>query len=134
MHCFGTAGTGTLKKRERISSSGDIRALFKNGKKAGVPGAKLFFLKNSLKTEDAGGFAAAEGCARFAVTFPRGYGCAVERNRSKRLCREAFRLQKADIARGYDLLFLLYRRDDESFDLRCKQVRSLCKKAGLIHG
>jgi ribonuclease P protein component len=122
MHCFETAQTGTFRKRERIASSVDIRALFKSGKKVGVPGAKLFFLKNSPE------------CARFAVTFPRGYGTAVERNRSKRLCRESFRLQKAEISRGHDLLFLLYRCADETFGLRYGQVRALCEKAGLIHG
>jgi ribonuclease P protein component len=113
--------TGTFKKNERITMAKDIRALFQRGKKVSVAGAKLFYSKNTHKA------------TRFAVTFPRGYGTSVTRNRTKRLCRESFRIQKARLTGGYDILFLVYQNKNENFQERYSQLYSLCKKAGLVH-
>jgi ribonuclease P protein component len=113
--------TGAFKKSERITTEKDIRALFQQGKKVSVTGAKLFYSKN------------AQEATRFAVTFPRGYGTSVTRNRTKRLCRESFRVQKAQLVCGYDLLFLVYQNKSENFQGRYSQLHSLCKKAGLVH-
>jgi ribonuclease P protein component len=112
--------TGTFTKAERIASKSDIRVLFKCGKKASVSGAKLFFSDNEQEF------------SRFAVTFPRGYGNAVMRNKTKRLCRESFRRQKKGLARGWDFLFLMFQVQSESFCARYSQMRELCKKAGLL--
>lgn len=109
----------TFKRREHIKSSAEIRNLFKNGRKASVDGAKIFFAKNSL------------GFNRIAFPLPRGYGNAVKRNASKRFSREAFRFFKTFLNTGYDILFLVYPGND-SFSSRCVQFRELCKKAGLM--
>jgi ribonuclease P protein component len=42
---------------------------------------------------------------RLGFAIPRTYGRAVDRNRLKRLLREAFRLNKNQLARGTDLVF-----------------------------
>ena len=89
-----------FKRTERIKKSVAFKALFKNGKRTGIP-------------------------------LSRGYGNAVQRNLSKRYSREVYRLLKAQLDVGYDMLFLLYPGRD-SFDARCAQFRLLCKKAGLI--
>jgi ribonuclease P protein component len=121
MRCFEqNVKTGAFSKAERIASKNEIRALLKRGKKVSVSGAKLFFCENEHDT------------ARFAVTFPRGYGNAVTRNRTKRLCRESFRLQKKTLVRGWDFLFLMYQDERENFCARFSQMRQLCKKAGLL--
>lgn len=109
----------TFKHCEHIKSSAEIRNLFKNGRKASVAGAKIFFVENSLRFN------------RIAFPLPRGYGKAVERNKSKRLSREAFRFFKTFLNTGYDILFLVYPGND-SFKSRCVQFRELCKKAGLM--
>jgi ribonuclease P protein component len=113
--------TGSFKKNERISSTKDIRKLFGCGNKVSVTGAKLFYSKNSLDS------------SRFAVTLPRGYGNAVTRNKTKRFCKESFRLQKTRFSAGYDLLFLMYQEKNENFYGRFSQIFSLCKKAGLVN-
>jgi ribonuclease P protein component len=113
--------TGSFKKNERVSSAKDIRKLFERGNKVSVPGAKMFYSKTPL----AG--------TRFAVTLPRGYGNAVTRNKTKRLCKESFRLQKTQVSGGYDLLFLMYQEKNENFARRFSQIISLCKKAGLVN-
>ena len=109
----GSVQGGKFKRVERIKSPAEIKNLFKNGGREGVKGAKLFFAKNDL------------GFNRIAFPLPRGYGNAVQRNASKRYSREAF------LNTGYDILFLVYPGND-SFNSRCVQFRTLCKKAGLI--
>jgi len=111
--------TGFFKRCERIKNPADFKDLFKNGKKTGVPGAKLFYKENGL------------GKNRIGFPLPRGYGNAVQRNLSKRYSREVYRLFKTHLNTGYDMLFLVYSGND-SFSSRCVQFRLLCEKAGLI--
>ena len=116
--------TGLLKterffRAERIKRSAEIRYLFKKGIKVSVSGAKLFFMSNG------------QSISRIAFPLSRGYGNAVCRNRSKRLSREVYRFYKSYLNTGYDILLLVYPGND-SFNTRCDQFRTLCKKAGLI--
>ncbi|MDR3284898.1 MAG: ribonuclease P protein component [Treponema sp.] len=111
--------TGRFTRQERLRLSGDIRRVYKTGKKVGVEGAKLFVLEN------AGQF------NRIAFTLPRSYGNAVERNRTKRLCRESYRHQRGNLKSGYDIVFLTYKGYD-TFQERSGQFCQLCEKAGLL--
>ncbi len=111
--------TGSFTREERVKRTEDIQNLFKKGSKTSINGAKLFFIPNTF------------GRNRVVFALPRGYGNAVERNHSKRLSREAYRLFKTHLNTGYDLLFLIYPGND-SFRTRCVQIRTLCQKAGLI--
>ena len=111
--------TGLFKRAERIKRPDDIRKLFKEGKKVSANGAKLYFYANNSEVN------------RIVFALPRGYGSAVERNKSKRLSREAYPHLKSHLNTGYDMLFLVYPGND-SFSTRCVQFRTLCEKAGLI--
>ncbi len=44
--------------------------------------------------------------SRLAVAVSTAYGGAVKRNRVKRLCREAFRLSRGEIPRGWDFVIV----------------------------
>jgi ribonuclease P protein component len=50
--------------------------------------------------------APAGGRGRFAVLVSRRHGGAVQRNRIKRLCREAFRLTRPELPEGWDYIIL----------------------------
>ena len=107
--------------KERIKRSSEIKNLFKNGKRASVVGAKLFYLPNGLKFN------------RIGFPLPRGFGNAVERNRAKRFSREVFRNLKSHLNNGYDMLLLVYPpAEKDSFHSRCEQFQALVKKAGLL--
>ena len=67
------------------------------------------------------------------VTLVRKYGNAVERNRAKRVVREAYRHLKPSLETGYDLIVVLYPHED-SYRNRAKQLSRLCEKAGLFAG
>ena len=111
--------TGFFKREERIKNPVTFKKLFKDGKKASISGAKIFYLENGTEMN------------RVGFPLPRGYGNAVQRNLSKRYSREVYRLLKTHLNTGYDILLLVYPGND-SFSTRCVQFRTLFKKAGLI--
>ncbi|MCR4939037.1 MAG: ribonuclease P protein component [Treponemataceae bacterium] len=111
--------TGRFTKSERVKRPQEIKTLFKDGQKVSIQGAKLFFLQNCSNIN------------RIAFVLPHGYGNAVQRNRSKRLSREAYRYLKSHLNTGYDMLLLIYPGND-TFPSRCERFRSLCQKAGLL--
>ena len=113
--------TRRFTRIEHMKSAPEIKNLFKNGKKVSMYGAKLFFMPNEL------------GFNRIGFPLPRGYGNAVQRNRSKRFSREAFRILKTHLNTGFDMLLLVYpTSENDSFRTRCVQLRTLCEKAELI--
>ena len=68
-----------------------------------------------------------------AVTTPRNYGNAVERNRTKRIIREVFRNIKEQLKNdGYDLIFVVYKKNLEYNDT-FSQLISICRQAGVVN-
>lgn len=67
------------------------------------------------------------------ISPKRTFHLAIERSRARRLLREAFRLERPQLAVGYDII-LLGRRKLTS--LSCQEVRKelrrLCRRAGLL--
>jgi ribonuclease P protein component len=106
-------------RNDRLKGKTEIRIVFARGRKVSCPGAKLFYIDNGLEV------------TRIAFTFARNYGNAVERNRSRRLSREAYRLMKVRPRKGLDLVLLVY-PDSDSYEVRIHQLKVLFAKAGLF--
>lgn len=107
--------------QERLKKRDDIQEVFKRKRSVACNGARLFFIKNGLS------------CCRIAFTFARKFGNAVERNRARRLGREAYRHLRREIKPGYDLVLLVYPGNDD-FQYRQKQLKDLLGRAGLLTG
>jgi len=63
----------------------------------------------------------------------RSYPNAVARNRARRVLRECWRLGKASIRKGYDVVVVLYPVKDE-FAERRTQLFRLLRQAGIVSG
>lgn len=105
-------------RAERLTDSASIQLVFRKGKKYSCDGAKLFVFATGLEKN------------KIVFTFPRGYGTAVERNFSRRLSREVYRLNKHYIQTGFNFTVLIFPGKD-TFALREIQLKGLFHKAGL---
>ena len=91
-------GGGRFRRQEHLKRRVELTRVFKKGRVVSCPGVKLFFLANGLAHN------------RIVITFARKYGNAVQRNRARRLGREAYRLMRGELAAGYDVVLLIYPR------------------------
>ena len=125
-----TGGTPGLKvtaegrlgfpQQERLKGRDEIREVFNRKRVVSCSGAKLFILKNGFSYN------------RIAFTFSRKFGNAVERNRARRLGREAYRHLRQGLKPGYDLVLLVY-PGNNIFSSRMEQLRELLSRAGLFN-
>lgn len=84
----------TFGKHLRLKRRADISRMFDAGVRTGDRTLLLLAAPNGLDH------------ARFGVGVSKRHGNAVRRNRIKRLCREAFRLSRAEIPPGWDYFAL----------------------------
>ena len=108
----------SFPRRERLKGREEIREVFNRKTAVSCPGVKLYWRRNGL------------GHNRIAFTFARKFGNAVERNHSRRLSREAYRLLRGKLRSGYDIVLLVYPGRDV-FSARMEQLQALFSKAGL---
>ncbi len=83
---------GKLKfpKTAVLSRSADFAAVFRNKKSSSDMYLLIYGKPNEL------------GFSRIGISVGRKFGCAVKRNKAKRLIREAFRLNRAELPQGFD--------------------------------
>jgi len=79
-------------RASRLKRRTDITRVFQDGRRAGDQFITLRVIARGDSSE----------CARLAVAVSSRHGNAVKRNRIKRLCREAFRLTRAELPRQCD--------------------------------
>ena len=106
-------------RTEKLKGRNEIREVFGQRKGVSCAGAKLFMLRNGLPHN------------RIAFTFSRKFGTAVERNHSRRLSREVYRLLRNELKKGYDLV-LLVNPGRDTFSVRMEQLRNLFSRSGLF--
>ena len=94
--------------------------MFTTAAKAELKGLKILYVPNHLPERN-----------RIALCPVRGFPNAVQRNRQRRLTREAYRLLKPRVRRGYDLAFVLY-PGQYGLAERTLQMQTLLARAGLL--
>ena len=82
----------TFSRGERLKLRHAFRRCIKEGRRAAGKHLVVYLVPNEL------------GLTRLGAGTTRRLGNAVERNRAKRLVREAFRLTKPELPKGVDLV------------------------------
>jgi ribonuclease P protein component len=98
-------GNYSFSKYERLLKRSEFVNLNRSGRRVHVPHFVVLLKKNQL------------GVTRLGVTVTKRTGCAVERNRIKRLVREHFRLNKTRFPHGYDVV-IAAKKDADKLDFR----------------
>lgn len=83
-----------MGKIEVLNQNRDFRRVYAKGKAFVDPALVVYVLKNK------------QGCVRCGITASKKIGCAVERNRARRIIREAAREILPGISAGVDLIFV----------------------------
>ena len=111
-----------LPRSSRLHLKRDFERIILSGAKLKGKGIILWYGLRPDKTP-----------ARFAVVVSKKLGPAVARNRIKRLLREAFRLNRKDLADGVDII-VSPRDSSQLGNVHAAQdaLKSLCGKAALL--
>ena len=99
------AGEATLPGRLRLKSQGDFRAAYGRGRRAS--GHWVTVVVRPHRTGER-----PDPTPRVGVSVSKEHGRAVRRNKIKRLLREAFRLERARLPQGVDVVLIPKRRDE----------------------
>lgn len=104
-----------------LKENRDFRRLYGRGKSFVSPVVVTYVMKNRCKQ------------LRFGITTSKKTGKAVQRNRSRRVIREAFRQLEPGVRQGYDLVFVA--RGKTPY-VKCMEVRNAMeiqlRQAGLL--
>lgn len=109
----------SLTKAEILRDRRDISRLFSGSHAFRTNGLHLRIVENDL------------GWSRVVFAAVRSFRTAVERNRSRRRVREAYRNIKERITGHYDIVFVMY-PGDFSYAERYQQVEKLLRRSGAI--
>jgi len=106
----------TLRPAERIRKTGDFRAVYRARARAGDGRLVAYARANGRDV------------TRLGVSVGRRCGGAAQRNRIKRLLREAFRRLRPDWPAGYDVVLVPLGRD-YTLEEVARRLRSLVPEA-----
>ena len=110
-----------MKRTVTIKSNCDFRRTYGKGKSFQAPALVSYVLKNRA------------GICRIGITTSKKIGNAVERNRSRRVIRAAYREIEEKINGNYDIVFVARSRTKYQKSTQIAQIMlSQLKEAGVI--
>ena len=110
-----------MKNTVTIKSNCDFRRTYGKGKVFQAPALVSYVLKNRA------------GICRIGITTSKKIGNAVERNRSRRVIRAAYREIEEKINGNYDIVFVARSRTKYQKSTQIAQIMlSQLKKAGVV--
>lgn len=83
-----------MKKTISITSNSDFKRAYYKGKSVATPVLVLYYRKNNLTHN------------RLGITVTKKIGCAVIRNRARRILKHAFYALEKDLKPGYDIVLV----------------------------
>jgi len=81
-----------FRRSQRLTRKSEFAAMYEHGSRRTVGPLLIHVLQNQ------------RGYSRLGLSVPKRVGNAVQRNRIKRRCREAFRLSQHELPTGIDIL------------------------------
>ena len=110
-----------MKRTVTIKSNCDFRRTYGKGKSFQAPALVSYVLKNRA------------GICRIGITTSKKIGNAVERNRSRRVIRAAYREIEEKINGNYDIVFVARSRTKYQKSTQIAQIMlSQLKEAGVV--
>jgi len=112
-----------MRKEHILKENRDFLRLYRRGKCKASPVLVTYCMKNKTQI------------CRFGITATKKVGHAVDRNRAKRLIREAFRSLSGEIPAGWDFVFVSRGKTPHTNmwnvrDTMQEHINLLCKSAG----
>ncbi|MGN1052700.1 MAG: ribonuclease P protein component [Candidatus Scatosoma sp.] len=101
----------------RLKKQAEIQNLFKNGKRAYSGSLTLLYLPSPS--------------TYFAVSVGKKHGKSVQRNRIKRLVREAFRLNLHSLHGAYKMILLPKVKEEYSFFVFDRDLKEMIRRKNL---
>lgn len=104
-----------------LKSNSDFRRVYARGKAYTNPALVIYVMKNRA------------GICRIGITTSKKIGNAVERNRSRRVIRAAFRELRNEIEGGFDIVFVARGKTKHvKSTVLCEIMRKNLMSAGVI--
>ena len=101
----------------RLKKQTDFQKLFKKGKRAFSPSLTMIYQKSDKLT--------------MGISIGKKHGKSVQRNRIKRLIREAFRAVNGEIKESYRIVLVPKVAESYDFDTFKKHLRCMIQKESL---
>jgi ribonuclease P protein component len=111
-------------KRYRVTSRRDVARLFERGRRSADGVITMYAFPNESP----------DAVTRAAVGVSKRHGSAVRRNHIKRLCREAFRLSRAELPAGWDFMIIPRAGADHTLVRLQRSVKYLARKLAAAGG
>ena len=106
---------------ETLKRNGDFRRAYGRGKSLVAPGLVTYAVRNRL------------GICRYGITASKKVGGAVERNRCRRVIREALRTLDEPLHAGWDLVFVARVRTKDVKSTKIQEImREHLRSLGVI--